>query len=200
MNRSEFLSELRKKLAGLPADDILRSLDYYGELIDDRVEDGLSEEDAVAALGPLDDIVRQILTDTPLPKLIKEKVKPKRRLKWWEIVLLALGSPIWLSLGVAAFAVILSLYVVLWSLIVSVWAVFGAFIGCSLGCIVSGIGLICVGKGLTGIAMISAGLVCTGLAIFLFFGCHAATKGTLILTKKITLGIKNRFVKKEEVQ
>ena len=41
----------------------------------------------------------------------------------WLIVLLALGSPIWLSLLIAAAAVVLSLYIVLWSLILSLWAV-----------------------------------------------------------------------------
>ena len=69
-------------------------------------------------------------------KLIKEKT-PKRRLGVWEIVLLVLGSPIWLSLLIAAFAVILSLYISLWAVIISFWAVFGSFIGCALGSIVS---------------------------------------------------------------
>ena len=45
MNKSEFLWELRKKLSGLPDEDILRSLDYYGEIIDDCVENGLDEGD-----------------------------------------------------------------------------------------------------------------------------------------------------------
>ena len=50
-------------------------------------------------------------------------MRPKRRLQAWEIVLLALGLPVWLSLGLAALAVVLSLYVVVWSLDVSLWAV-----------------------------------------------------------------------------
>ena len=41
----------------------------------------------------------------------KEKVKGRRQLKAWEIVLLALGSPIWISLLVAGFVVILSIYI-----------------------------------------------------------------------------------------
>ncbi len=132
-----------------------------------------------------------------MSKLIKEKT-PKRRLGVWEIVLLALGSPIWLSLLIAAFAVILSLYISLWALIISFWAVFGSFIGCALGSIVSAIVFTVVGKGLTGIAMASVGLVCAGLSIFLFYGCKGVTNGTVLLTKKIFLGIKRSFLKKEE--
>ena len=112
-------------------------------------------------------------------------------------MLLAVGSPIWLSLAVAALAVVLSAYVVLWSGIVSVWAVFGSLVACSVG----GVGIcgvfIFTARIPTGIAAFSAALVCAGLAIFLFFGCKAATKGIILLTKKISLGIKKCFVKKE---
>jgi uncharacterized membrane protein len=131
-------------------------------------------------------------------KLIKEKT-PKRRLGVWEIVLLVLGSPIWLSLLIATFAVILSIYIAWWSVIISFWAVFASFVGCTFGSIIAAIVFAVVGKGLTGIAMASAGLVCAGLSIFLFYGCKGATNGTLLLTKKIFLGIKRSFLKKEEV-
>ena len=47
MNKSEFLGELEKSLSELPEKDRSRSLDYYGEMIDDRTEEGLSEEEAV---------------------------------------------------------------------------------------------------------------------------------------------------------
>jgi len=54
-----------------------------------------------------------------------------------EIVLLTLGSPIWLSLGIAAVAVILSLYISLWAIIFSLGAVFASFAACSVGVDVS---------------------------------------------------------------
>ena len=56
------------------------------------------------------------------------------------------------------------------------------------------------GHGAAGLAMLSAGLVCAGLTILLFFGCMGAMKGILRLTKKITLWTKDRFIKKEDVQ
>ena len=43
---------------------------------------------------PKEDIDSQIANKTPLMKLVKEKVKPKRTIKAWEIVLIAPGFPI----------------------------------------------------------------------------------------------------------
>ena len=198
MNKQEFLAQLRKGLSGLPQDDIEERLTFYSEVIEDRIEEGLSEEEAVSAAGSVDEIVAQVVADIPLAKIAKERAKSKGRLKAWEIVLLALGSPIWLSLGIAAVAIILSLYVSLWSVMISLWAVFGSLIGGSFGSMVAGLVFACNGTVLTGIAIISAGIVCAGLSIFMFYGCKAATKEILILTKKLAVWIKNCFIKKEK--
>ncbi len=61
-------------------------------MIDDRMEEGLSEDEAVSAVGFVDEIVAQIVADIPLTKLVKEKTKLKKRLRAWEIVLLVLGA------------------------------------------------------------------------------------------------------------
>ena len=199
MNKQEFLEQLRKGLSGLPKDDISERLTFYGEMIDDRMEDGVPEETAVREIGTVDELVSQSIADIPLGKLVKETITPKKKLKAWEIVLLALGSPIWLSLLIAVLAVILSVYVVLWSAIVALWAVFTAVAACGLAGIAAGVYFAVGGNVLTGIAVIGAGIACAGLSVFLFFGCMAATKGILKLTKKLSVFIKNGFVKKEEV-
>lgn len=198
MNKQEFLDGLRKGLSGLPQADIEERLTFYGEMLDDRIEEGLSEEEAVAAAGSVNEIVRQTVADIPLAKIAKERIKPKRRLKVWEIVLLALGSPIWLSLGVAAAAVIFALYVTVWSVIASFWSVFASLAVCAAAgvpmCVVFAAG----DSGAAGIAVLSAGIVCAGLSVFMFFGCLQATKGILFLTKKFAIWLKNCFIKKEE--
>ena len=198
MTKQEFLARLRKGLSGLPQNDIEERLTFYGELLEDRMEEGLSEEEAVAAIGDAEEIAAQAIADTPFAKIAKERIRPKRRLKAWEIALLALGSPIWLSLGIAAAAVAFALYASLWAVIVSLWAVFAALAACLVACIVTGFIVITEGSGASGIAAIAAGIVCAGLSIFMFFGCKEATKGVLKLTRKIALGAKNCFIKKEE--
>lgn len=197
MNKQEFLALLRKGLAGLPQDDIEERLSFYNEMIEDRKEEGLSEEEAVLAVGSVQKIVEQVVAETPLAKIAKERIRPKRRLSAWEIVLLALGSPIWLSLGIAAFAVILSLYISAWAIIISLWAVFFSLIGCSVGGILACVVFAVSGNVTSGFAMLGAGIVCAGLSIFAFYGCKAITDGIFILTKKTAIWIKNCFKGKE---
>lgn len=198
MHKQEFLAELRKGLSGLPQGDIEERLAFYDEMLADRVEEGLSEEEAVAAAGPVEEIVRQAVADTPLARIAKERIRPKRHLRAWEIVLLALGSPVWLSLGIAAAAVIFALYVSLWAVMVSLWAVFGALAVCAVGSVSACAVLAACGRGMPGLAILAAGMVCAGLSILMFFGCRKATKGILMLTKKTTIWMKSRFMKKEE--
>ena len=197
MNKSEFLGALRKGLHGLPQDDIEERLAFYGEMIDDRTEEGLSEKEAVSAVGAVNEIVAQTVADTPLAKIAKERIRPKRRLKAWEIVLIALGSPIWLSLAIAAASVIFAVYISLWAVIVSLWAVFVSLAVCAVGSVPMCIFFIAGGSGAQGLVTLSAGLVCAGSSILMFYGCKEVTKGILILTKKFAVWIKNCFMGKE---
>ncbi len=116
--------------------------------------------------------------------------RPKHKFSALSIVLLILGSPLWVPLLAAALIVILAVYIVIWAVVISLWAVFGSGAACAVGGIVSGIVLVVTGQGLKGIAVIGASLACAGLTIFMFCGCKATTKGVLWLTKKIALSIK----------
>ena len=197
MCKQEFLAQLEKGLSGLPQADIDERLTFYSEMIDDRMEEGLSEEEAVAAAGTVPEIVAQATADTPSGRLAEERSKKKWQPKAWEVVLLAVGSPIWLSLGIAVMAVVFSLYISVWSVMVSLWAVFAALAACALGALAAGIIFICHGHGTAGLAVIAGGCILAGLSIFLFFGCKGATKGICALTGKIAVWMKQRIMKKE---
>lgn len=196
MTKKEFLIKLREGLSGLPKEDIEERVRFYSEMIDDRIEEGLSEEEAVLAVGSIDEITAQAFADVPFIRVAKEKLKSQRNLSALEIVLLVLGSPIWLSLLIAAVAVAVSLYAVLWAVIISFWAVFAVFVACFLAGTASGTVLAASGRLPSGLAMLGAGIICAGFSVFAFFGCFTATKGAVILTKKIGLGIKKCFVRK----
>ena len=200
MSKQEFLVQLRKGLSGFPQGDIEERVTFYSEMIDDRIEEGITEEEAVAAIGTVDEIVKQVIAETLLAKIAKERIKSKRRSRAGEIVLLVLGSPIWLSLLIAAFAIILAAYIVVWSVVITLWSIEASFAACTLGGIVSATVFSFQGNGFTGLAMLGAGIICAGLSIFMFYGCKAATKGILLLTKKMALGIKTLFVGKEAVK
>ena len=80
MTKLQFLLSLHNKLSGLPQNEIEERLNFYSEMIEDRIEDGLSEEEAVSEIGTVDEIAEQIVSDIPLTKIAKEKIKPKRRI------------------------------------------------------------------------------------------------------------------------
>lgn len=197
MNKIEFILALSEKLDGLPLQEWDDRRNFYLEAIDDRMEEGLSEEEAVAALGSIDTIAAEILADIPFTHLLAKRIAPGRRLAVWEIVLLALGSPIWISLLAAALATICAAYVSLWSCVVSLWASDVALIGASLGSLVSGAALTVTGDVERGLFLMGAAAVIAGLSIFLFLACKEATKAIVRLTKKMALFIKKLFIRKE---
>ena len=197
MNKQEFIDALASRLKGLPYCEVSERLNFYIEMIDDRVEDGLSEEEAVFEIGSVEEVVSQIVADTPLLSIAKEKIKPKRRMRPWEIVLLAVGSPIWVSLIISALAVVFALYVSAWSVIASIWACFfGVAVGSVAG--ILGLGYVFSGNVGTPFALFGAGLFLAGLAVFMFFGCLFVTKGALKLTKGLIVRIKKCLVGKEK--
>lgn len=51
MTRDEFLSRLGELLSCLPAEQVEETKQFYAEAIADRMEEGMSEEEAVAAMG-----------------------------------------------------------------------------------------------------------------------------------------------------
>ena len=65
MTKADFLNALAVRLSSLSEIDVARSLDYYEEMIDDRMDDGMTEEEAVAAAGSPEDAAREILLNIP---------------------------------------------------------------------------------------------------------------------------------------
>lgn len=83
MTKHEFDRLLREKIAQLPQKDIDSFSQYVGEMIDDRIEDGLSEEEAVADIGSIDDIVKAILSDAGKENK-SQKTAPSKKFGFFE--------------------------------------------------------------------------------------------------------------------
>ena len=111
MHKQEFLDRLRDGLSGLPQNDIEERLTFYDEMIDDRMEEGLSEEEAITEIGSVDQIISNIIADSPKAEAIKENIKPNRPWKAWEIVLLILGAPLWIPLLIAVASIVFACYI-----------------------------------------------------------------------------------------
>lgn len=81
MSKQEFIGALYNGLSGLPKEDIENSVQFYGEMIDDRMDEGMTENEAVEDIGSVNEIIQQILSESSLPKLVKRTVSKKTRLE-----------------------------------------------------------------------------------------------------------------------
>ena len=63
MRKDEFLSSLERLLRSLKREERNKFLSYYSEMIDDYMEDGCGEEEAVGRIGSPGEIAQEILTD-----------------------------------------------------------------------------------------------------------------------------------------
>lgn len=73
MNKKEFLEAIEEKITQLSETERKKALLYYSEMIDDRIEEGKTEEEAVFDMGSVDFIVKEILENSKVS--IKDKIK-----------------------------------------------------------------------------------------------------------------------------
>ncbi len=194
---SEKIKTLRTE-KGLSQEELALELNVVRQTVS-KWEQGLSLPDA-EQLVRLAEVLNTTVSEIVGEKLEEkpqetEKTAPKRSGKVWTVVLLCVGSPIWISLGAAAVAVAISLYVSMWSVIISLWAVFAALILCAVASVFHG-GLFLTQSLSLSFVLLATALVSAGLSIFAFFGCKWATVGLIKLTKLVAVWIKGLFVKK----
>ena len=202
MSREEYLNELREKLTSNNIPGIDAMIEFYDEAIADRIEDGMSEDEAVAAMEDADSIVRSAKLDKPLATLMADRVKEKHQEASSSghgalfIVLAIVGFPIWFPLLIAFISIVFSLYVALWAIVVSIYAVELSFavgaVAALLGCMTFVMGHIPFA---TAIALLGSALLLGGLAVLLWKPIVAITKWMIKLIKLIFRGIKSLFVK-----
>lgn len=195
MSKSEFLKDLREFLSSLPKAEIESRLNFYSEMIDDRIEEGVSEEQAVREIGPANVIAAQAIIDMNVQKKEKENTKIKRSRKGWEIALIAIGSPIWFSLLISAAAVVFSVTLALFA---SLWAVEISFAAGALAGVGAFVILLIQGNFAGAFLLFGAGLVCAGLSALLFKVCKVASIGLLDFTKMFASKLKSMFTVKEK--
>ena len=195
VNKTEFIDELYHLLNSLSKAERLQHLDYYEEMIADQMEDGLTEEEAVAALGSPADIAAQILGEIP--------PKPSRRFPIWAIVLIVLGSPLWLSLFLAVAAVLVAVIAVVAAVYISLWAAIAVFYAADLAVllgflsgIAGGIFYLTQGISMPAVLFFGGGLVCAGATVLLFFLCNLLSRLLWQLSKWSVLKIIGLFRRK----
>ncbi|OTN88384.1 hypothetical protein A5819_000865 [Enterococcus sp. 7E2_DIV0204] len=111
MNKQEFLYQLEEGLIRLNESEKNQFILYYDELIEDYLEDGASEAEAVSKLGKPSRIASKILEEA-----FEERSFQKKKLSPLMVVLLIIGFPLWGSILLTAILLILSAYIIIWCL------------------------------------------------------------------------------------
>ena len=88
MNKKQFLEALGASLKDVKKEEREETLAYYEEIIADRCDGGMSEEEAVSSLGSIDDIVRHVLEDAHFEK---EEATNERVTAWDAVKALIVG-------------------------------------------------------------------------------------------------------------
>ncbi len=188
MTKEMFESSLRSYLADrrLPKEEIDRSVEFYLEMIDDRMEDGMEEEEAVGALESPEILAEQILSEQAWHTVLHSKMKhvyekskaPAKKVLFWTL------SPLWISL-------LLTVGILLFCLSVIEGVVFVTAVATVVG--IGACGVLGIGMGIllfvqmvnpaTALACLGIGLFCLGLLILLLLPVKAILRGIWQLHK-----------------
>ena len=193
MMKKVFLDSLREKLSGLPKSDVDERISYYEEMIYDIMDEGKSEEEAVAEIGTVDEVIYEIAQDTPLTKIVKEKIR-RRGLKTWQIILICVTFPIWLPVALVLLIIGLVSYILFWIGVIVSYAIETALIvGSIAGVIVFFANLL---SGSFNVVPLAIAMLSGGGAVLMFFACYWATRGTIKLHKRVFTWLKTGIIRK----
>jgi len=192
MTKQEFLQGLETRLQQENIANVDSVLDFYDEMISDRMEEGMSEEDAVAKNEDIESIVNSMNLEKSMPNLIKDTIAKKhdnakknnKSASW--TVLLVIGAPIWIPLALAYMAVVFSFILCIFSLLLAYFAIALSF---SVSSILYFIGAFTVFIGNVTFAgcvfMIGTSLLLGGISVFMWIGAKSVTREILDFTKTI---------------
>ena len=128
MNKTQFCALLENKLKPyLSPKEMYKTLNFFEEMIDDRIDEGLSEEEAVSQLGDINIIVDQILDEHNIGKKQTKLVwrfVPRKNPTELGFIITVLLLPVWITifaLGASLFIVILS---IIFSIVLTIIAIF----------------------------------------------------------------------------
>lgn len=160
MNRKQFLRRIKREFRGVPQNEIKALMEYFDESISERMDRGMSEAEAVAALGSPEEAAARIIEEMPV-EFRKNVKKESGFMRGAKIIMIVLGSPVWLSVLIAIFAVLLALAAVYASVVISLFAAAAATAIGVLGSVV----LMFVTDNLGLLLGLGAASICAGLAV-----------------------------------
>ena len=213
MKKDEFLKLLRDGINDLPPEDIENSISYDSEMIDDSIEDGMSEDEAVDSLGDTREIIGRVRTasgrkasNIPVyaaPDVQAHNQNKIRNDKLVTIVILIATFPLWcpdvqahnqnkirndklvtIVILIATFPLWCGFFFGALGIYISLWAVIASFYVCSFAFAVSGVAtLIALPFFIASSQFMPGVLILTGCALILMALSVLFFFGTNVLAK-----------------
>ena len=165
MTEKEYLKELKRNLSALKRSDRNSLIEFYKEMIEDKIENDKTEREAIAELEPADAVAKRTLAEYGIDE---EKLNMRRKISGTTLALVIIGSPLWIPLAIAALAVVLAVAI---SILAGIISIASACIGVTLSSpffLVMGI--------ITAFSDVGTGLIAIG------YGLSAAALGILAVT------------------
>lgn len=191
MTRNEFITSLSARLQGIPGTERQKALDWYSELICDRMEE-MPEADAVSGIGSVDEIADEILSQyrqnttavhssggtEPQSRRSPDKGVNTALVIFAAVVL----SPIWLPLLIVGLSLALVAVVLVWCAVVTVGVMLVSAAAVGAVGLVYGFWALFVINPAYGLLVLGAALTAAGLTLALIPLIVVTVKGAAKFT------------------
>lgn len=116
MRKQEFFRKIKLRLSQFDESEVKRIINYYDEIIIEKMEEGISEEEAINDFGSIDNIINDIKID-----LVSKRtsIDNKHAMKNFMIILGICSTPILLPLAITFAVLFFTMFIVLFVLIFS---------------------------------------------------------------------------------
>lgn len=191
MTRNEFISSLSARLHSIPEAEKNKALDWYSELICDRMEE-MPEADAVSGIGSVDEIADEILsqyrqnTTAVQPSggtVPQSRRSPDKGVNTALVIFAAtVLSPIWLPLLIVGLSLALIAVVLVWCAVVTVGVMLVSAAAVGAVGLVYGFWALFVINPAYGLLVLGTALVAAGLTLALIPLIVVTVKGAAEFT------------------
>lgn len=191
MTRNEFITSLSARLQGIPGTERQKALDWYSELICDRMEE-MPEADAVSGIGSVDEIADEILSqyrqnttavhssDSTEPQ---SRRSPDKGVNTALVIFAAaVLSPIWLPLLIVGLSLAFVAVVLVWCAVVTVGVMLVSAAAVGAVGLVYGFWALFVINPAYGLLVLGAALTAAGLTLALIPLIVVTVKGAAKFT------------------
>lgn len=194
MNKREFLNDLDSKLDFLTEEERNKTINYYSEIIEDRIESGASEEEAVLQTESTEVIAKKLMTENNTQKNTSEKVLDfidklfEKHGYLFMLVIAILSIPLWTPILGGVLGLVCAIFLLLFGMIA-----FGA-VGSVISLILA-ISYITQSLLYT-ISTLGASMFCAGFAILVTIGTVKLINMMSNFFKKVSKSIKEHSEKR----